>query len=656
MKTLRVDIETYSSQDLRKCGVYRYADSLDFEILLFGYAYDDGPVQIVDFASGESMPPELMGDLNNPDVIKTAFNAAFEIACLNAHFCMKLDPRQWRCTSVHALTLGLPGSLAEVGSVVQLPKDHQKMMGWTLIKYFCMPCLPTKANNERTRNFPHHAPEKWREFKAYCVGDVVAERFVAQKLELFPIPEKEQDLWVLDQRMNSTGVAVDKAFVENAITIGSTVRESQLAQATALTGLSNPNSRNQLLAWLQLTEEGVTDLTKKSIPAILEKTDSHIVKEVLELRQELAKTSVTKYDAMLRCVCSDGRIKGLTRFYGANRTGRWAGQLVQVQNLPQNHLLDLDAARQLVKQGDLETLQMMFGNVPDTLSQLIRTAFVGPFVVVDFNAIEARVLAWMSNCQWRMDVFNSHMKIYEASAEQMFKLLPGSVDKKSPYRQKGKIAELALGYGGGAGALKTMGALEMGLTEDELEPIKVAWRKANPEIVQFWYACESAAKRAILERKMQTLAIGQSSELKFSYESGFLFIELPSKRRLAYVKPRLEKEDLVKDGYTVARTDSITYEGNDQKTKKWSRIGTYGGKLCENITQAVARDCLREAMFAVSDAGYSMVMTVHDEIVIETASGLEAITEIMSRPINWALGLPLKADGFATPYYCKEIQ
>jgi DNA polymerase len=365
---------------------------------------------------------------------------------------------------------------------------------------------------------------------------------------------------------------------------------------------------------------------------------------------------VSKYDAMLRCVCSDGRIKGLTRFYGANRTGRWAGQLVQVQNLPQNHLLDLDAARQLVKQGDLETLQMMFGNVPDTLSQLIRTAFVGPFVVVDFNAIEARVLAWMSNCQWRMDVFNSHMKIYEASAEQMFKLLPGSVDKKSPYRQKGKIAELALGYGGGAGALKTMGALEMGLTEDELEPIKVAWRKANPEIVQFWYACESAAKRAILEHKPQTLAIGQRSELTFSYESGFLFIELPSKRRLAYVKPRLEKEDLVKDGYTVARTDSITYEGNDQKTKKWSRIGTYGGKLCENITQAVARDCLREAMFAVSDAGYSMVMTVHDEIVIETESGLEAITEIMSRPINWALGLPLKADGFATPYYCKEIQ
>ena len=656
MKTLRLDIETFSPEDLKRSGVHRYADSPDFEILMVAYAYDDGPIQIVDLASGEPLPAQLMSDLTAPEVIKTAFNAAFEITCLNAQYGLELDPQQWRCTSVHALSLGLPGNLAEVGLVVGLPKDHQKMMGWTLIKYFCMPCAPTKANGMRTRNMPDHAPEKWEQFKIYCIGDVRAERFVAERLKLFQIPEIEHRLWVLDQRMNTRGIFVDQVFVDQAIQMGNSVKENQLQQAAELTGLDNPNSRDQLLSWLQQTEDGVTDLTKKSIPILLERTDSATVRKVLELRQELAKTSVTKFDAMKRAVCRDGRIKGLTRFYGASRTGRWAGQLVQVQNLPQNKLKDLDLARQLVRQGDLDTLQLMFGNVADTLSQLIRTAFVGPFVVADFNAIEARVLAWMANCHWRMDVFNSHGKIYEASAEQMFKLPPGSVDKKSPYRTKGKISELALGYGGGANALKTMGGLEMGLTEDELEPIKLAWRQANPEIVKFWYQVETLAKRAILERQVQNLSIGPSSQLCFSYESGFMFIGLPSGRRLAYVKPRIEHEDLVRDGFTVARCGSITYEGNDQKTKNWSRISSYGGKLVENITQAIARDCLREAMLALDDAGYQQVMTIHDEIVIETEIGLDSITEIMSRPIPWANGLPLRAEGFSTPYYCKEIE
>lgn len=654
MKTLRIDIETYSSEDLRKSGVHRYAEATDFEILLFGYAYDEEDINIIDLASGETMPKEVMQDLIDPNVIKTAFNAAFEITCLNAHFGINLPLEQWHCTSVHALTLGLPGNLADVGLVLGLPKDHQKMMGWTLIKYFCMPCSPTKANGMRARNLYNHAPEKWKSFKEYCIGDVRTERFVSNRLKLFPVPEIEHQLWVLDQKMNTTGIKVDTALVDQAINMGGLVKERQLAQASELTGLENPNSRDQLLSWLQQSEEGISDLTKKSIPRILERTDSAVVREVLELRQELAKTSITKYDAMKRAVCKDSRLKGLTRFYGASRTGRWSGQIVQVQNLPKNELKDLDVARELVKAGDLETLQLMFGNVPDTLSQLIRTALVGPFVVADFNSIEARVLSWMTNCKWRMEVFRTHGKIYESSAEQMFKLPPGSVNKQSPYRAKGKISELALGYGGGVGALKTMGGLEMGLKEEELEPIKVAWRKANPEIVDFWYAVEKMSKMALIERKPQSLEIGQSSKLLFTYQSGFLFIELPSGRRLAYVKPRIENEDLVRDGITIARCGSITYEGNDQKTKHWDRIGTYGGKLCENITQAIARDCLRESMLALEKSGFRQVMTVHDEIVIESDTGLEDVIEIMSRPLYWAPDLPLRADGFVTTYYQKE--
>lgn len=566
---------------------------------------------------------------------------------------MKTPADQWHCTSVHGLYLGLPGNLADVGEVVGLPEELRKTSGHQNIRLFALPCAPTKANAGRTRNLPHHAPEKWAEFKKYCQQDVATERAIEQRLKQFPVPDIERQFWLLDQQMNAHGIKVDLELVNSAIEMGNQVRDRLVAEAVEITGLDNPNSRNQLLAWFQQFED-VTDLNKKTLPTILKTTQEEVVKRVINIRQDLAKTSVAKYDAILRSVCADGRIRGMFRFYGANRTGRYAGQLVQLQNLPRNELKDLELARQLVKAGDLETLELMFGSVPDTLSQLIRTAFVGPFVVVDFSAIEARVIAWLADCTWRLDVFASHGKIYEASAEQMFKLHPGSVDKKSPYRQRGKISELALGYGGGVGALKVMGALSMGLQEDELEAIKVAWRKANPEIVRLWYAVEKAAHRAVLERQAQHLPIGQGSELIFSWESGLLFITLPSGRRLAYVKPRIEIEDLVRDGVVIAKAGALTYEGTDQRTKRWSRISTYGGKLVENITQAIARDCLRETMLAVAQAGYQQVMTVHDEIVIEADTGLDEILAIMSRPLPWAHGLQLRGDGFVTPYYQKE--
>lgn len=654
MKKLHVDIETFSSNDLKKCGLYKYVEAPDFKITLFAYAYDDAPILVVDLANGDSFPLKLLFDLTNPDVLKISFNAQFEIVCINKYFSISMPINQWRCTSVHALYLGMPANLTDVGIVAGLPKEHQKISGFLNIKYFSMPCAPSKANLGRRRNLPIHAPEKWNEFKNYCKQDVLAERFISQRLNKFPVPKKEYEFWLLDQQMNSHGIKVDTGLISRAIEMGTVVKERLLAHAMEITGLQNPNSRNQLLAWLQVSEV-IADLNKKTLPLILKTTKDEDVKKVILIRQDLAKTSVSKFDAMLRAVCKDGRIRGMFRFYGANRTGRYAGQLVQLQNLPRNELKDLHLARELVKSGDLETLALMFGSVPDTLSQLIRTTFVGPFVVADFSAIEARVIAWMANSKWRLDVFSTHGKIYEASAEQMFKLPKASVDKKSPYRQKGKIAELALGYGGGVGALKVMGALEMGLTEDELELIKIAWRRANPEIVQLWYEVEKAAHRAINERTPQRLLVANQVELLFIWEAGMLFIHLPSGRRMTYVKPRIEHEDLVRDGVVIARHGSLTYEGNDQRTKHWGRISTYGGKLVENITQAIARDCLRESMLAIAAAGYQQVMTIHDEIVVESDTGLDQILEIMAHPIQWAPSLTLRADGFVTPYYMKEI-
>ena len=682
MTTLRIDLETYSSANLPKVGVHKYVEADDFEIMLFGYKYGTGQPHVIDLAAGEEIPAHIILALYDPKILKTAYNAAFELACLNTHLIDPLDVTQWRCTSVHALYLGMPGNLADVGKVVGLSGDKQKMsIGWSLIRYFCIPCKPTKVNGGRTRNRSQHDPAKWQLFKEYCARDIESEDAIAQKLAKFPVPDSEWKLWHLDHRMMTKGAKLDRDLVEAAIECDGIVRQRTLNEAMRLTGLDNPNSRNQLIAWLQEEEDDdtIADLTKKTVPVLLANTDSDVVRRVLELRQELAKTSVSKYHAMARAMSDvDDCVRGLTQFYGANRTGRWAGRIVQVQNLPQNKLKDIDAARRLLKTRDYETLELLFGNVPDTLSQLIRTAFIprqgATLMPVDFSAIEARVIAWLAWCTWRLDVFKTHGMIYEASASTMFKvpiesiqaIVNGKKIKGSnyPLRQKGKIAELALGYQGGAGALKTMGALAMGLTEDELDPIKVAWREANPEIVKLWYAVEGAAQHAVANHSNEVLRIASGrAEIVFTWESGFLTIKLPSGRKLFYVKPRIEGVDLVRENsktgahYVVARAGSLTYEGMDQKTKTWTRLPTYGGKLVENITQAIARDCLAESMLALDEAGFDQLFTVHDEDIIESyqPDDLKKIEAIMGRDLTWAPGLPLRADGFSTPYYMKEI-
>ena len=677
INTLRIDLETYSSVDLKRCGVHKYVESPDFQIMLFGYKWTTGQVNVVDLMAGEKIPAHVLEALDDSTMLKASYNAVFELTCLNRHLGRQLDVTQWRCTSVHALYLGMPGNLADVGKVVNLSADKQKMaVGWSLIRYFCLPCKPTKKNGERTRNLPHHDPDKWSVFKDYCGKDVESEDAIAAKLVKFPVPHNEWKLWHLDHKMMTRGVRLDRALVDAAIECDIIFKDILSREAIQLTGLDNPNSRNQLLKWLQEEEDddSIVDLTKKTVPAILANTDSAIVKRVLELRQELAKTSVSKFKAMSRAMCADDCVRGLTQFYGANRTGRWAGRIVQVQNLPQNKLKDLELARNMVKARQFEDLGVLFGTVPDTLSQLIRTAFIARpgarFISVDFSAIEARVIAWLAWCLWRLDVFATHGKIYEASAEKMFKLPAGSVTKKSPYRQKGKIAELALGYQGGAGALVTMGALSMGLAEDELDPIKDAWRLANPEIASFdsrspglWLKCDNAAKKAVQIRAGVAVPIANGqAQIIFNCESGFLTILLPSGRKLFYVKPRIEGEDLYRETsaggrFMVARAGSLTYEGQDQKTKQWTRLSTYGGKLVENITQAIARDCLCEAMLALDKAGHEQLFTVHDEIIVEARkpNDLAEIEEIMGRAIPWAPGLLLKADGFETPYYMKEI-
>lgn len=681
MPTLRIDIETYSATNLIETGVYRYAEDPEFTITLLGYRYGDtAPVNVIDLARGEKIPAHVLADLTNPETVKKAYNANFEITCLSKFLGVRLDPSQWQCTSVKALYLGLPGNLGDVARVIGLPEDQQKMVqGRALIRYFAIPCKATKTNGQRTRNLPHHDPEKWQLFKDYCCRDVEVETEIDLKLARFAIPKVEHDLWVLDQKMMTRGCYMDAELVRNAIVMDETVKSELMEEAMRLTGLDNPNSRDQLLAWLtEEQDEEITSLTKKEVPKLLERASSDVVRRVLELRQELSKTSVKKYVAMARSMCADTGIRGLTQFYGANRTGRWAGRIVQVQNLPQNRLKDIDLARQLVKAGDLDTLKLLFGNVPDTLSQLIRTAFVArpgcKLMPVDFSAIEARVIAWLAWCQWRLDVFATHGMIYEASAATMFKVTIDSIQSKVggkkvkgpnyAMRQKGKVAELALGYQGGANALVTMGALEMGIQQDELEPIKNAWRQANPEIVNLWYAVDRAAVDSVKTKTQVVLPIaGGRSTLVFDYEFGFLTIKLPSGRKLFYVKPRIESEDLMRElsnggRYVVAREGSLTYEGIDQKTKKWGRLPTYGGKLVENITQACARDCLREAMLALDAEGFTQLFTVHDEDVLEEpvdGRSVNAAEEVMGRPIEWAPGLLLRGDGFETAYYMKEI-
>ncbi len=674
MTVLRVDVETFSSYDLRKVGVHRYVEAPDFSIMLFGYAFDDEPAQVVDLARGQPLPGRVADALCDPAVIKTAYNAAFEIATIERHFGVRVDVTQWRCTSVHALYLGLPGNLGDVAQVLGLPESAQKMqIGRALIRHFCVPCRATKSNGGRTRNLPQHDPGKWELLTQYCARDVEAERGVARRLEAWPVPEREWRLWFLDQAMMRLGVQADAQLIDAAIEADQRVRERLVAQAVSLTGLANPNSRNQLIKWLtEETEEEVTDLTKKSVPKLLQATDNETVRQVLRLRQELSRSSVAKYRAMARALCDDGALRGLTQFYGANRTGRWAGRIVQVQNLVSNKLRDLDLAREMVRARRYDDIEMLFGSVPEVLSQLVRTAFVPrpgcAILSCDFSAIEARVVAWLSWCEWRLEVFRTHGKIYEASAEQMFRLEPGSVTKKSPYRQRGKVAELALGFLGGANALTTMGALDMGLTEEELPDIVSAWRAANPEIMEFAYALERAAKQAVGSQGRAVVpAAGGRVWITFEFADNWLFVGLPARVRcLAYWAPRLERTSLKRvaaDGteYEIARAGSLTYEGIDQKTKRWTRLSTYAGKLLENITQAIARDCLAEAMLRIDNAlpPVRQLFTVHDEAVMEAAVDggyLAEVERLMGEPIAWAPDLPLRADGFASPYYMKEIE
>lgn len=648
-RILSIDIETYSSVDLPSSGVYAYTSSPDFEILLFGYAFDDGPVTVIDLAQGEELPTEVLKALSDPNITKTAYNANFERTCITKYLNMPMPPEQWRCTSVHALTLGLPGYLDGVAKALKL-EQQKDTAGKMLINYFSKPCKPTKVNDGRTRNLPEHDPEKWEQYKAYNAQDVEVEGELRKILEKYPVPEKEWQLWELDQKINDFGVAVDKTLVDHAITCDGAYQNSYFKDAQKITGLENPNSVAQLKSWIEeATGKEVESLNKAKVAELIEETENDTVKQVLELRQKMSKTSVKKYQAMDRAICPDGRIRGLLQFYGANRTGRWAGRLVQVQNLPRNSLSDLDLARQLLREGNYELLELLFDSVPGVLSQLIRTALIpspgNRFIVSDFSAIEARVIAWLADEKWRMDVFSGHGKIYEASASQMFKVPIEEITKDSPLRQKGKIAELALGYGGAVGALKAMGALDMGLEENELPELVATWRASNPNIVQFWWDVGNAAMKAVKEKTTVPVHHG----MEFSYESGGLFLRLPSGRRLCYVRPRIEiNEKFNRPG--------LTYEGVEQG-KTWGRIKTYGPKLVENIVQATARDCLAEALLRLDKAGYKIVFHVHDEVILDAPEGggsLEDVNRIMGEGLAWAPGLPLKADGYETRYYMKD--
>ncbi|EOS40782.1 hypothetical protein C809_04354 [Lachnospiraceae bacterium MD335] len=644
-RILAADIESFSDVDLIKCGVYAYADSPAFEILLFAYSFDGGETQIIDLAQGEKLPAEVEEAIFDVSVTKTAYNANFERTCLSKHFGRYIPPESWHCSAVQAVMLALPRSLEDVGRVLGL--DEQKMKeGKELIRYFCVPCKPTKANGGRTRNLPCHAPEKWELFKTYCKRDVDVEKSIRRKLHNFPIPESEMELYRLDQRINDRGVLVDMGLVEQAIACERLHKEVVTKRAYELTGLENPNSVAQLKGWLGDMGMEAESLSKKAVAEMIAETDGE-VEELLRLRLLMAKTSVKKYEAMERSVCSDGRVHGLLQFYGANRTGRFAGRLVQIQNLPQNHLPDLELARELVKQGRFEDIELLFDSTPNVLSELIRTAFIPKpgcrFVVADFSAIEARVMGWLSGEEWVLDVFRGDGKLYEMTASRMFGIPMAEIGKGSSERAKGKVASLACQYGGSTGALVSMGALDMGLTEDELPPLVAAWRKANPHMVQFWWDVDAAAIKAVTEK--QRTKVGR---IIFEYKSGILFITLPSGRKLSYVKPRMAVNRFGRDG--------LTYEGISEN-KKWSRIETYGPKLVENIVQGTARDLLAEAMLRVEKKGYPIVMHCHDEIIAEVPEGIGSVDEmceIMAVQPEWAEGLPLRADGYQCNFYQKQ--
>ncbi len=641
---LEMDIESFSDVDLIKCGVYAYADSPAFEILLFAYSFDGGETQIIDLAQGEKLPAEVEDAIFDVSVTKTAYNANFERTCLSKHFGRYIPPESWHCSAVQAAMLALPRSLEDVGRVLGL--DEQKMKeGKELIRYFCVPCKPTKANGGRTRNLPCHAPEKWELFKTYCKRDVDVEKSIRRKLHNFPIPESEMELYRLDQRINDRGVLVDMGLVKNAVSCERLHKEVVTKRAYELTGLENPNSVVQLKGWLGDMGMEAESLSKKAVAEMIAETDGE-VEELLRLRLMLAKTSVKKYEAIERSACSDGRVHGMLMFYGANRSGRWSGKNVQLHNLPKNYLPDLELARELVKQGRFEDIELLYDSTPNVLSELIRTAFIPKpgcrFVVADFSAIEARVLAWLSGEEWVLDVFRGDGKLYEMTASRMFGIPMAEIGKGSPERAKGKVASLSCQYGGSKNGLISMGALDMGLTEEELPPLVAAWRKANPHMVQFWWDVDAAAIKAVTEK--QRTKVGK---IIFEYKSGILFITLPSGRKLSYVKPRMAVNRFGRDG--------LTYEGISEN-KKWSRIETYGPKLVENIVQGTARDLLAEAMLRVEKKGYPIVMHCHDEIIAEVPEDSGSVDEmcgIMAVQPEWAEGLPLRADGYQCSFYQK---
>lgn len=644
-RTLAIDIETYSDVDLISCGVYKYSSSPHFEILLIAYSVDDEETVCIDVANGEEPPKEFMEMLLDDTVTKTAFNANFERICFSNYYQHSFRPEAWRCTAVQAAMLALPLSLEGVGAVLGL--DKQKMTeGKELIKYFCSPCKATKSNGGRTRNLPKDAPEKWRQFKTYCIRDVDVEKQIRQRLAKFPIPKREQEIYCLDQRINDRGIMVDRNLVNHAVACDLLYKETATARAYELTGLENPNSVSQLKFWLKEKGLEVDSLAKDTVKDLSMKAEGD-VQEVLKLRLATSKTSVKKYEAIDRSVCAENRVHGLLQFYGANRTGRWAGRLVQIHNLPQNHLPDLELARALVSEGRYEEVELFYESTPNVLSELIRTAFVAKpgcrFIISDYSAIEARVLAWLAGEEWRLQVFETHGKIYEASASAMFHVPIEEITKTSPLRQKGKISELALGYGGAVGALTSMGALKMGLTEEELPGLVSTWRSANPHITAFWWAVDEAAITAVRDKKPSKVG-----RVSFEYKSGILFVTLPSGRKLSYVKPRMMQNKFGREG--------LTYEGIGE-SKKWMRLETYGPKLVENIVQAASRDILAEAMLRLEKEGFDIVCHVHDEVVLEVPDGkssVEEVNEIMAVNPVWTEGLPLKAAGFESPFYKKD--
>lgn len=656
---LSIDLETYSSVPLQKSGAYKYIQSPDFEILLFAYSLDGAPVEIIDLACGEVLPPWLIAALSDPTYIKHAYNAGFEWACLSK--CMgPLPVEQWRCTMLHGLYCGYTAGLEATGRALGLPEDKQKLAtGRFLIRYFCVPCAPTKTNGGRTRNLPQHDPARWGLFRQYCMGDVTTEMEILRRLSNFPVPDMVQKQWETDMVINARGVAVDMELVRGALQIGESTHAKLRAEAVRLSGLDNPNSVGQLARWLETElDEALPDLRKDTVGRLLEKDLANdTARRMLEIRQELGKTSTKKYNAIEAAVCADGRCRGLLQYYGANRTGRWAGRLVQVQNLPRTYTEPLGLARDIVKRQESDKLRVLYGSVPDTLSQLIRTSFIAApghvLLDADFSSIEARVISWLADEQWRLEVFRTHGKIYEASASQMFGVPIERIKKGSPdyaLRQRGKVAELALGYQGGAGALIKMGALDMGLSEAELPDIVNRWRDANKRIRDLWYSMEAAAVSTIQSGASIGLRnIILAREIDYNNGLDFLTIRLPSSRKLYYANPSL--------GVNQWGNPSITYMGMDQTTKKWKRIETYGGKLVENVVQAIARDCLAEAIERLEGAGYTVVFHVHDEVVIECTpdrADLGRVSGIMCQPLPWAPELPLGADGWIGKFYRKD--